>query len=346
MAQGFLARNWKLLAGIVGFIAVREVLQRRKFIDVQGQVVLITGGSRGFGLVMAEEFTRWGAKLVICAREDVELERARQHLAEIGAEVLAVRCDVTDVEEVQHLVNKATEHFGRIDILVNNAGIISVGPWQTLTRQDFENSMDIIFWGTYNTTMAVLPQMTERKSGRIVNIASIGGKVSVPHLLSYSTAKFAVEGFSAGMHAELARENIVVTTVSPGLMRTGSPVNVNVKGQEHRQEYTLFALADALPVSSIAARRAARQVVNATRRGDTELIITIPAQIAARLYGVLPGLVTDLMAVVNRFLPRGDGQGTALYRGKDSATPLSQSFLTKLSQRASEKYNEYSNNEK
>ena len=345
MAQGFLVKNWKLLAGIAGFIAVRELLQRRKFIDLQNQVVLITGGSRGFGLAMAEEFTKVGTKLVICAREDVELERARQQLTALGAEVLAVRCDVTDVEEVQRLINQATERFGRIDILVNNAGIISVGPWQTLTRHDFENSMDIIFWGTYNTTMAVLPQMTERKSGRIVNIASIGGKVSVPHLLSYSSAKFAVEGFSAGMHAELARENIVVTTVSPGLMRTGSPVNVSVKGQEHRQEYTLFALSDALPGSSIAARRAAHQVVNATRRGDTELIITIPAQIAARLYGALPGLMTDLFAVVSRFLPSGEGQGTALYRGKESETPVSQSFLTKLSQRASEKYNEYSNNE-
>ncbi|HCI81653.1 MAG TPA: ketoacyl reductase, partial [Ktedonobacter sp.] len=205
--------------------------------------------------------------------------------------------------------------------VVNNAGIISVGPWQTLTRQDFENSMNIIFWGTYNTTMAVLPQMTERKSGRIVNIASIGGKVSVPHLLSYSSAKFAVEGFSAGMHAELAKDNIVVTTVSPGLMRTGSPVNIAVKGEEHQQEYTLFALSDSLPGSSIDAQRAARQIVNATRRGDTELIITIPAQMAARLYGAFPGLMTDLFAVVSRFLPRGEGQGTTLYRGKESETP-------------------------
>ena len=346
MAQNFLIKNWKLLAGVAGFLVVREVLQRRKFIDLQEQVVLITGGSRGFGLAIAEEFAKAGSKLVICAREDVELERARQQLVGLGATVLAIHCDVTDPEEVQALIAQATEHFGRIDILVNNAGIISVGPWQTLTRHDFENSMDIIFWGTYNTTMAVLPQMAERKSGRIVNIASIGGKVSVPHLLSYSSAKFAVEGFSAGMHAELAKDNIVVTTVSPGLMRTGSPVNAVVKGEEHRQEYTLFALADALPGSSIDVQRAAHQVVNATHRGDTELIITIPAQLAARLYGAFPAIMSDLFAVVSRFLPTGEGQGTALYLGKDSETPVSQSFLTKLSQRASEKYNEYSNNEK
>ena len=217
MAQGFFVRNWKWLAGIVSFVAVREILQRRKFIDVQGKVVLITGGSRGFGLAIAEEFARMGSKLVLCSREDDELERVRQKLTEFGTQVLTVRCDVTDVEQVQRLIDQATERFGRVDILVNNAGIISVGALPTLTRQDFEESMNVIFWGTYNTTMAVLPQMKERKDGRIVNIASVGGKASVPHLLSYSSAKFAVEGFSAGLHAELAKDGIVVTTVSPGL---------------------------------------------------------------------------------------------------------------------------------
>jgi short-subunit dehydrogenase len=200
--------------------------------------------------------------------------------------------------------------------------------------------MDIIFWGTYNTTMAVLPQMTERKNGRIVNIASVGGKASIPHLLSYSTAKFAVEGFSTGLHAELAKDGIVVTTVSPGLMRTGSAGNAIVKGNEHQQEYALFALADSLPGLSIDVRRAARQVFNATRRGETDVIITYQAQILGRLFGAFPGLTTDLLSVVNRFLPSGEGQGTARYTGKGSETPVSQSFLTGLNQKAADRYNE------
>ncbi len=338
MATGFVGRNWKLLATLAGFAVVRELIQRRKFIELQGKVVLITGGSRGFGLAMAEEFAQEGAKLVICSRESDELERAHSKLRELGVDVLTIECDVTKPEEVQQLITQATAHFGHIDILVNNAGIISAGPWQTLTRSDFEESMNIIFWGTYNTTMAVLPQMQARGNGRIVNIASVGGRTSVPHLLSYASAKFAVVGLSEGLHAELAQEGIDVITVSPGLMRTGSQVNAVAKGDKNKEEYTLFALIDTLPGSSISVRRAAKQVVRATKRGDTELTITVPAQILARLHGAFPGLITDILTISTRFLPKGEG--TARHLGRQSETPISQSFLTTLGQKASQEYNE------
>ncbi len=339
MATGFIGRNWKLLVGLAGVAVVRELLQRRKFIELQGKVVLITGGSRGFGLAMAEEFGNEGAKLVLCSRESDELERARTQLTEMGINsVLTIQCDVTDTEQVQQMIAQATEQFGRIDVLVNDAGIISAGPWNTLTRSDFEESMNIIFWGTYNTTMAVLPQMRTRGNGRVVNIASVGGKVSVPHLLSYASAKFAVVGFSEGLHAELAQEGIDVITVAPGLMRTGSQVNAIVKGDKNKEEYTLFSLIDTLPGSSIDVQRAAKQVVRATKRGDTELIITASAQILTRLHGAFPGLIIDALALSARFLPKG--KGTERHPGKKSETPVSQSFLTTLGQKASQKYNE------
>ncbi|GAC1354854.1 MAG: SDR family oxidoreductase [Ktedonobacteraceae bacterium] len=338
MAKGFIGRNWKFLAALAGFAIVREMIQRRKFIELREKTVLITGGSRGFGLAMAEEFAKEGAKLVICSRESDELEQAQTKLAAFGADVLTVQCDVTNPEQVQQMITQAAARFGQIDILVNNAGIISAGPWHTLTRSDFEESMNIIFWGTYTTTMAVLPQMRARGNGRIVNIASVGGKVSVPHLLSYASAKFAVVGFSEGLHAELAQEGIDVVTVAPGLMRTGSQINVVVKGDKHKEEYTLFSLIDTLPGSSISVQRAAKQVVNATKRGDTELIITAPAQILARLHGAFPGMITDIMTISNRFLPKGEG--TAQHLGKESETPLSKSFLTTLGQKASQEYNE------
>ena len=338
MATGFIGRNWKILAALAGFAVVRELIQRRKFIELQGKVVLITGGSRGFGLAMAEEFAQEGAKLVICSREGDELARAQAKLQEMGIDVLTVGCDVTKPEEVQQLITQATARFGRVDILVNNAGIISAGPVNTLTRSDFEESMNIIFWGTYNTTMAVLPQMRTRGNGRIVNIASVGGKVSVPHLLSYASAKFAVVGLSEGLHAELAQEGIDVITVAPGLMRTGSQVNAIAKGDKHKEEYTLFALIDTLPGSSISVQRAAKQVVRATKRGDTELIITASAQILSRLHGAFPGLITDILTLSTRFLPKG--KGTARHTGSESETPISQSFLTTLGQKASQEYNE------
>jgi len=328
-----------LIAAGAGLLLLsRKVWQPRLKLD--GQVALITGGSRGLGLAMAEEFARRGARVAVCARDERELERARAILSERGAQVLALQCDLTDRSQVLRMVKQVTERFGRIDILVNNAGIISVGPLQTLTVEDFETSMDNIYWAAFNATMAVLPQMLERKNGRIVNISSIGGLVSVPHLLTYASAKFAVEGFSEGLHAELAKEGIKVTTVAPGLLRTGSHVNTTVKGEKHQAEYTWFTLLDALPLTSISARRAARQIVEAARRGQSHLVISVQAQLLARFHGLFPGLTGGILGLVNRFLPSGEGAGTASHIGKESETPITQSFLTALGQRAVHTYNE------
>ncbi|WP_218031946.1 SDR family NAD(P)-dependent oxidoreductase [Dictyobacter kobayashii] len=324
----------EVAGGLVGIGIVGRVLQRQQKIDIQGKVVLITGGSRGFGLAMAEEFAREGARLVLCARDEEELLRAQSQIKQLGAEVITFPCDVAQPAEVEQVIAQATAHFGAVDVLVNNAGIISAGPWQTLTRADFEQSMNIMFWGTYNMTMAVVPQMRARKSGRIVNITSIGGKVSVPHLLAYSSAKFATAGFSEGMRAELAKDGVCVTTVVPGLMRTGSQVNTTMKGESHRIEYSLFTLLDTLPLFSISAQRAAQYVVQATKKGSAEIIITLPAQLLARLNGAFPELVAPLMSLSTRFLPSGDGKGTESYSGRESETAVTRSFITSLGQKA------------
>src|SRR5262245_24047597 len=116
--------TWLVLAGL-GWLGY-QALQRWRQEDIRGQVVLITGSSRGLGLALAREFAAAGCRLVLCARDADELERARRDLAQRGAEVLSVPCDVTDQEQVRRLVGQATERFGQIDILVNNAGIIQV----------------------------------------------------------------------------------------------------------------------------------------------------------------------------------------------------------------------------
>jgi len=154
-----------------------------------------------------------GCRLVLAARDAQELGRARQDLTQRGAEVLTIPCDVTDQEQVRSLVDQATQHFGRVDIVVNNAGIIQVGPMSTTTVEDFAHALDVMFWGTLYPTLAVLPQMRARRSGHVVNITSIGGMVSVPHLLPYTCAKFAAVGLSEGLQAELGQEGIRVTTV-------------------------------------------------------------------------------------------------------------------------------------
>ena len=127
--------------------------------------------------------------------------------------------------------------------------MIQVGPLEEMTVEDYEESMKVHFWAPFYLVEAVLPGMRQRQRGRIVNIASIGGKISVPHLLPYSASKFALVGFSEGLRAELAADRIYVTTACPGLMRTGSHVHATFKGQ-HKKEYTWFSIANASPLLS------------------------------------------------------------------------------------------------
>jgi NAD(P)-dependent dehydrogenase (short-subunit alcohol dehydrogenase family) len=305
-----------LAASGVGIaLAVREALRRPGEADLTGQVALVTGGSRGLGFLLAREFARAGCRLVICARDEQELSRARTDLEQRGAEVLSVPCNVADQDQVERMIAEATRHFGRIDILVNNAGSIQAGPLKTMTHQDFTSAMDVMFWGVLHPTLAVLPQMRERQSGRIVNITSIGGKISVPHLLPYNAAKFAAVGLSEGLRAELAASGIVVTTIVPGLMRTGSHLNAYFKGEQEK-EFTWFGLGASLPFISMDAERAAKQIVRAVRRGESERTFTIPANLAARFHGLFPGLTADLLGLVERLvLPGPDGAGTASERG-------------------------------
>ncbi len=289
------------LAGCEAWARLREA-------ELHGQVVLITGGSRGLGLAMANEFAAQGCRLALCARDADELTRAEDALATRGADVLTVPCDIRDRGQVDQMVAQVTEHFGRIDILVNNAGIIEVGPLENQQVADFEDAMQTNFWGILYTTLAVMPQMRARKAGRIVNITSIGGKISVPHLLPYSCAKFAAQGFSEGLRAEVARDGITVTTIAPGLMRTGSFLHALFKGDQ-AGEYAWFSVGDNIPGQTMSAERGARQIVQATRRGEAERILTLPARLASQFHGLFPGLTADLSALVNRVLPAPDGAG-------------------------------------
>jgi NAD(P)-dependent dehydrogenase (short-subunit alcohol dehydrogenase family) len=264
---------------------------------------------------LSRELAQQGCRLAICARDESELAAARIDLQQFGAEVLAIPCDVSDQAQVAAMVEGVTQHYGRIDILINNAGIIVVAPVETLTRADFERVMDINFWGVLNPTLEVLPAMRTRGAGRIVNITSIGGKISVPHLLPYSCAKFAAVGLSEGLRAELADTGISVTTVVPGLMRTGSHLNAEFGG-EQEAEYRWFALGASAPYPvAIGADRAARLIVRAAKRGQAECTYPLSAVVAARLSGLLPSVTTNALAVVDRFLPQPPRQAAGTRSG-------------------------------
>jgi short-subunit dehydrogenase len=307
--------------------------------DLRGQTVLITGSSRGLGLALAEEFAREGCNLVLCARNERELSRARQRVERLGAEVCAVTCDVSQPKQVDHLISVARRHFGRIDILVNNAGTISVGPLESQTLDDFHEAMDDIFWGTVHATLAVVPAMIERGRGHIVNVTSIGGRVSLPHLLPHSSAKFAAVGFSEGLHAELRRFGVHVLTVVPGLMRTGSHLNAHFKG-DHQGEYAWFAMSATNPLLSISAERAARKIVEATRHNRANLILGWQAKALSRAHGVSAGLTAEALGLVNLLLPRAQSGSTQKKRGHESESQLTRSALTELGRKAARRYNQ------
>ena len=328
------------LAGAAGAIMfARSIYQRFNAYSFKGKSVLITGGSRGLGLVLARQFAKEGAQLTICARSEEELARAREDVQRIGADVIALQCDITNNDEVEQMAREVMDRFGKIDVLINNAGVIQVGPLEVMTFADFDQAMKSHFWGPLQTTLAVLPGMRRRREGRIVNISSIGGKISVPHLVPYSASKFALVGLSEGLRAELRKDGILVTTVCPGLMRTGSPRNAEFKGR-HREEYAWFSISDALPLTSISAERAARQIVEACRRGDAELVISIQAKLAVLFHGIFPGLTADLLGVVNELLPEPGGIGTRKAKGKESMSAWSPSWLTLLNERAAVANNE------
>jgi short-subunit dehydrogenase len=310
--------------------------------DLTGEVAVVTGASRGLGLLMATELARRGCRLLICARDQAGLDLAAGQLRGLGTEVATVACDISQAESATQLVDAAREHYGRLDILISNAGIIRVGPVESTTPADYETAVAIMAMAPARLALAALPLMRAQGHGRIVTITSIGGKLAVPHLLPYSMAKFAAVGFSDGLRAELGRGPVIVTTVVPGLMRTGSHVNAEFAGR-HDQEFTWFSLGASLPLVSMDAERAARQIVAGVAQRRAEVFLTPAGQVAGRLAGVAPGLTTAVLhATQNLVLPAPDGDRTAV-PGRRLRPALPEPVfgaLTRLGRTASARFNE------
>jgi short-subunit dehydrogenase len=326
------------LIGAAG-AAAASVARRRRRMDFAGKTVVITGGSRGLGLELARAFANEGANVALLARDGEQLVEAEREIRRTGVRVVTISCDVTKQEEVQNAIDKIAAELG-IDILVNNAGIIQVGPLEHMQLQDFADAMNTHFWGALHLVQAVVPHMKRQHGGRIVNIASIGGKIAVPHMLPYVASKFALVGLSEGLRAELAKNHIYVTTVSPGLMRTGSHVNALFKGQ-HKKEFALFCLANASPALSVSSERAARQILEACRYGVAQLVISQQARVACLLKGIVPTFVSGALSLAGRVLPGPAGNdGDRLRRGWQSRSLLAPTALTGPADRATSRNNE------
>lgn len=319
-------------------------------------VALVAGASRGLGLLVARELGQLGHSVVICARDESELLSGAELLRQAGVEAAVRVCDVTDRHAVIEMVRSVEEVVGPIQTVITVAGVIMVGPLETMSIDSFTLAMDTMLWGPVNVALAVLPFMRARGAGQIGTVTSIGGMVSVPHLLPYSTAKFAAVGFSQGLSAELAGTGVTATTIVPGLMRTGGHTHALFLGQQEK-EYSWFTTSASIPVLSMDAERAARLMVQAVLAGKPTVILTPMAKLGARVHGLAPATTARLMGLAARLLPKAppdtnttslpgdDGQGTG--QRADEGRVVQQrlnsrllGILTKLGQRAAQRYNE------
>jgi NAD(P)-dependent dehydrogenase (short-subunit alcohol dehydrogenase family) len=324
------------VCGLTGLFLLRRPVNY----SLVEKLVVITGGSRGLGLALAREFSRKGAKLALLARDREELERAAADLRNSGGEVTTWTCDVQRDQDVEETISAIGRKYGRIDILVNNAGIMLVAPLDLMVKEDFEEAMNVHFWAAYRVTMAALPFLKQSRPSRIVNISSIGGRVAIPHMAPYCASKFAVAGFSDAIRSELASSGVSVTSVSPGLMRTGSHINAEFKGS-HAREFAWFSIGAGMPFLSIDAARAARQIVEAARSGRPELTITLQARALILAQALAPNLFARALQLINVLLPENPGGDVETRRkGYHCQSDVSPSRLTQLADAASPNYNE------
>jgi short-subunit dehydrogenase len=343
------------LAGVAGAAALLLVRRRREAGEaatLNGKVALITGGSRGLGFAIATELASLGVRLALTSRHQDELEAAKARLVSqygvVPANVFVMPCDVSIADEAAAFVSAATDFYGHIDIVINNAGVILVGPLQSQTLESFHEAMNINFFGAVNTTLAVLPQMLGQGRGSIVNVSSIGGKVAFPHLLPYAASKFALLGWSQGLRAELTSKGIHVTTVVPGIMRTGSHIQARFSG-DSEAEYRWFASSAIFAGTASNATSAAKKIVRALLRKYAEVSIGLQAIGAARLSNIAPELTARLLTIAADLLPAAP----SLPNGNNFRDPDRSiagkayrgslfKWLERSGDRAAERYNQHS----
>lgn len=288
----------------VGLLLARRAWRRAHRYSFRGRTVLITGGSRGLGLELGRQLADEGARIWLVARSPEVLNEAADELRSRGAAfVETVAADLRDEADIDRVVERVLRGGDVVDVLINNAGVIEVGPFEHAKREDFEDSLATHFWAPLHLIRKLLPHIPRSGEGRIINISSVGGRVAVPHLSAYAAGKFALTGLSETLRVELLKSGIYVTTVTPGLMRTGSYVNVRLRGR-HEDEFKWFAAMIATPLTSMQARRAAAQILAAAREGRAAVSPGWQSRAAQVAAAVAPNATAGVEALVDRALPK------------------------------------------
>ncbi|MEU7227582.1 SDR family NAD(P)-dependent oxidoreductase [Streptomyces chrestomyceticus] len=315
---------------------------------IAGLTALVTGGSRGLGLLMAHQLVARGCRVTILARDGKELAEAARSLSRPGGPPVGTAvCDVRDQAAVEAAVEEIAAREGGLDLVIGNAGVIQVGPSASVGHEAFHDAMRTIFDGALNTSLATLPHLRRSPAGgRLALIGSVGGLLAVPHLLPYSCAKFAVAALAEGLHAEESAYGVSVTAVHPGLMRTGSHLHAQFGGDAPR-EYAWFSALAGTPVLSMNAARAAERIVSGVQRRRPRVVLTPAAHLAAKAHGLAPVTTTRLSSVLARVLPRdavgepGVTEGIAVENGGRAPASRLRKVFSALNDRAAGRLNQY-----
>lgn len=226
------------------------------------KVVVTTGGSSGIGKQIAEDFLRLGAQVVICGETTGALMQTQKEFEQAGLTVVTQACDVRSSEQVQHLADSVLAHYGHIDILINNAGYAVYRPFEESSPEEVLDLLDVNLAGAMRCTKSFLPGMISRRSGQIVNIASIGGETIITPNAVYCGAKHGMVAWSKAIRYELAHFGIKVNVVCPAYVKTNFHKHPTFKRREiYRGNSAIRKLGHTLTVADVS-----RMVLDAIRR--------------------------------------------------------------------------------
>lgn len=240
--------------------------QRRK---LQGSRILITGASQGIGRAMALAAAQRGARVLVAARSESLLNELTAEIRKAGGTVEPVIADVTNAEDRQKLVDAAQRAFGGLDILVNNAGIGATGQFAEAAEERLRKIFEVNFFGVTETIRLFIPMLKQGVKPAIVNISSIAGKRGIPSRSEYSASKFAIQGFSEALRAELAKDDVDVLVVNPGLTQTNFSQNM----LEQKARVKLDHL------RGMTAEQAADATLRAIEKGKNEVTLTFKGKL-------------------------------------------------------------------
>ena len=251
--------------------------------DFENKVVLITGASSGIGKQTAIEFAKLGSNIILVARRKNKLEQVENELKQFNITTLVCACDVSKKDQVEKMSKIVLEKFNSIDILVNNAGFAIYGSVYDLSINDIESQMETNYFGMIYCTKRFLPLMLEKKSGHIVNVASVAASFGLPGIASYCASKFAMLGFSEGLKHELSGTGVGITVVSPIMVKTDF------------FEHPSFEKMPKYSPTSLNSKTVAKAIVKASNSSRLEIITPSIVRIAVWLKHTFPYFINPIL---------------------------------------------------